>query len=251
MKTLAHFLTHPINVLWLALAAALFLYLFRRHYSAKLLLTVNLCWLFLVSASPLPTWLVAKREARHPVPCEPYRPHFAPNILVLGSAHGSMPDLSATSQLSSVALARLSEGIRLYKQYPGSKLIGSGASGGSVSQGEMMMRAAVELGVPPADTLYIPHPADTRQEACGYAARFGSDRPLVLVTSALHLPRAVFWFKQSGLRPYPFPADYQVKQSPQHTRYDLWPSNQKMAISQKLLREWLGMVHARWIVGFG
>lgn len=204
-------------------------------------------WLFLISISPLSTWLTLQRESRFPILLQVPDSISAPHILVLGGGHSISPTLPPNNQLSEPALARLCEGIRLYRQRPGSKLVCSGHSAsGRTPQAEMLAQTAVVLGVSPQDTLLSPTPAHTEAEAYAYAARFGNRHPLILVTDAIHIPRALFWFRQAGLSPIPAPTNHYVKPDPLKSSYNFKPSVRKVIITDKLIHEWAGMVYARW-----
>ncbi len=67
------------------------------------------------------------------------------------------------------------------------------------------MNTAVALGIAPSDTLQSTIPHNTETEAFAYAQRFGTQTPLILVTSTLHMPRALFWFQQQGIAAIPAP----------------------------------------------
>lgn len=113
-------------------------------------------------------------------------------------------------------------------------------------QAELMARTAVLLGVPPADTIMVKSPANTEAEAFDYTARFGQGQPLILVTDALHLPRAMFWFRQAGLGPVPAPANHLVKPGAERRPFPFKPSLRKVEMADKLLHEWAGMAYGRW-----
>lgn len=251
MRALADFLFDPLNHLWLVLLLALLL---RKKKACRHLFIYAGLWWFLVSVSPLPSWLAAQRESRFPVlrniP-DSLAGRGVVHVLVLGGGHSHTPGLPPNGLLSEEALSRLAEGIRLHRQLPGSKLVCSGYSGGGrTAQAELLTRTAIMLGASPADTLMITTPANTEAEAADYAARFGMDQPLVLVTSALHLPRALFWFRQVGLRPAPAPANFLVRPNPERQAFPFKPSLRKVEMADRLLHEWAGMVYGRWSVGF-
>lgn len=249
LRPLAHLLLDPFTHFWLVLLVGLFSFWGGRKRAALVLFAYSFSWLFLISVSPLPTWLAFQREGRHPILHQVPDSLAPPHILVLGGGHTISPTLPPNNQLSDPALARLCEGIRLYRQRPGSKLVCSGNStSGRTTQAEMLARTAVVLGVPPQDTLWSPTPAHTEAEAFAYATRFGNQHPLILVTDAIHIPRALFWFRQAGLRPIPAPANHYVKPDPLRPPYKFKPSAQKIVISDKLIHEWAGMVYARWKV---
>ncbi|TVL99748.1 MAG: hypothetical protein CV087_17005 [Candidatus Brocadia sp. WS118] len=136
MRPLAHFLLNPFTHFWLVLLVGLFLFWRKRKKAAHILFAYAVSWLFLISVSPLPTWLAFQRESRYPVLHQVPDSMQAPHILVLGGGHSISPTLPPNNQLSDQALARLCEGIRLYRQRPGSKLACSGHSAsGRTTQG--------------------------------------------------------------------------------------------------------------------
>lgn len=93
---------------------------------------------------------------------------------------------------------RLTEGIRISRMYPGSKLILSGYAGGSeVSHARMMARVALALGVPKSDIILLETAKDTWEEA-RQAAAFVQQKRMVLVTSASHMKRAMREFESAA-----------------------------------------------------
>ncbi|MCA1801888.1 MAG: YdcF family protein [Rhodothermaceae bacterium] len=113
------------------------------------------------------------------------------HIIVLGGGHNPDPWLPPANRLSSRALGRLTEGIRLHNRIPGSLLIFSGwSSSGGQSVAEVMGLAAIDLGVDEDRISLLTRPNDTCREAQEYFLRFGSGTPLILVTSATHMPAA-------------------------------------------------------------
>lgn len=87
-------------------------------------------------------------------------------ILVLGSEHRSDDDLSITSQVKGIAINRLVEGIRHYKNLENVKLIVSGYGGfDKNSHAFMQERLAISLGVNPSDIIRLDSPKDTKEEA--------------------------------------------------------------------------------------
>lgn len=246
MRALAHFLLNPLTHFWLVLLIGLFFFWRKRKKAALILFAYSALWLFIISVSPLPDWLAFQRESRYAVLHQIPDSLKTPHIIVLGGGHIIAPSLPPNDQLSETALARLCEGIRLYRQQPGSKLICSGFSAsGQTTVAEILAQTAVVLGVPPQDTLWSPTPANTEAEAYAYASRFGNRHPLILVTDAIHIPRALFWFRQAGLSPIAAPTNHYFKPSSSRSPYKFKPSVQKIIIMDKLIHEWAGMVYAK------
>ncbi|WP_188399531.1 YdcF family protein [Sporomusa sp. GT1] len=69
----------------------------------------------------------------------------------------------------------------------------------------------------------------------------GFHRP-ILVTSAFHMPRAIWFFRQQGVEVIPYPADYQVNQAFSFSVHKLFPAEGALWSSSLVLREYLGLV---------
>ena len=91
--------------------------------------------------------------------------------------------------------------------------------------------------VDPADTLQLPSPWNTRTEAIHYRRRFGPGQPLILVTSALHLPRAMMHFRRAGLDPIPAPADRITKEDEIPDGIQVLPGSGNLMLMKRALHE--------------
>lgn len=178
----------------------------KRKGFASFLLTLSLVGIFLLSFQPITTPLLKSTERMYPSFIAPDVP--VEYVLVLGNGHVVDDEISPISELSRAAVMRLTEGIRIYRMYPGAKLILSGYSGGTtVSHARMMARVALSLGVNKSDILLLENARDTHEEAIQTLNSVGNSN-LVLVTSASHMPRAMEEFHNLGLKPTPAPTNY-------------------------------------------
>lgn len=250
IRLVVNLLIDPLNHLLLILLAGAFFYWRGRSKAGRFCLWYSVCWLLLISVSPLPSWLSAHWERSYPVLTQerfPPADSSGLNIVVLGAGHSVNPTFPPNDQLSENALPRIVEGVRLYRQLPFSKLICSGySSTARLSQATVLANTAVVLGVTPSDTLQMPEPYNTEAEARTYSERFGCERPLVLVTSAVHMPRAMFWFRYYGCDPIPAPTNHLIKPDPDYPPFPFKPSIRKMEMTKKLLHEYVGMIYAHW-----
>lgn len=159
-------------------------------------------------------------------------------VSVLGSGHIAGGGLPVTSELKPAGVVRLTEGIRIYRLNPGSKLIFTGYHGREqVSYTDKIVELAIALGVPEEDILPFTGPKDTADEAKLIAEKF-PDAILVLVTSAAHMPRAMGLFRSAGLKPIPAPTNHLTR--PVRSRWQ-FPSAENLSRSQSWLYEQLGM----------
>jgi uncharacterized SAM-binding protein YcdF (DUF218 family) len=240
----------PLLHFYLAAFIAAFFYWREKQKLAKITTIYSIVWLLLVSASPIPKFLAQKREAQSPqldAAVINTLKEQAANVIVLGAGHSNAPGFTVHDRLSEPALKRLLEGVRIKQQLAQAKLMCSGYSAsGRQSQAETLAEMALQLGISPQDTLWQPTAHNTEAEARAYRQRFSDTIPLILVTSALHMPRAIYWFRHYGLNPIPAPTDHQVMPDPGYESFAFKPSTHKIDISAKLLHEYAGMLYAQW-----
>lgn len=159
--------------------------------------------------------LLAPLESQYPAIPEiaPGTPAPAPLagctiIVVLGGGHSPMKGVSATGQLSTSALARITEGARLARALPGARLVVTGPGApGEASHGAVLAAAARSLGVDGARITVLDKGLDTEDEAHEIAALAPHER-VALVTSAWHMPRAASLFRKAGVTIVPCPVDF-------------------------------------------
>jgi uncharacterized SAM-binding protein YcdF (DUF218 family) len=248
LRSLASLVLGPLNFFYLLLFLGLVFYYFQYLKTAPICWVLAAFWMLTISVSPVPAYLAQVRENRFSVLSTTtidFSETKPVHILVLGAGHTDAQGYYAFDRLSEPALKRLLEGIRLYHELPNSKLFCSGySSRGETSQAETLAEAALMLGVSVTDTLLQPTAINTEMEARNYSKRFGDEYPLIVVTSALHMPRAVFWFRHYGLAPIPAPTNHLVMDHPDSNLFSFETSIQKINITAKLLHEYAGMLYA-------
>lgn len=166
-------------------------------------------------------------------------------VVVLGGGHTSDPELPLLSQINTNPLVRLIEGIRIYRKYPGAKLLLSG--GGAfdpVSEAEVMARVTREMGVPESDLVLESKSKDTRDEALFIKPIVGNE-PFALVTTASHIPRSMALFKKLGMNPIPAPIGHSVKDEQGLSHYSFFPSTGNLRKTELVIHEYIGMAWAK------
>ena len=163
-------------------------------------------------------------------------------ILVLG---GGCSNFGHTDyeKLSEASLRRVAEAIRIGQLYPQTNIVLSGTSWRGIC--DVADYAAVILkNYFPKERILIQYESrDTRQEAEMFKLQFGTQKPVVLVTSASHMPRAVRNFKKLGIRVIPAPTDFRIK-SGKFWVSDFLPSSENLKISEIALHEFLGLLYS-------
>lgn len=244
MRTIAYLLISPMAVWTVLLLLAAIFWISRRQRWAGYILLFSILWLLFWSCGWWVNPMVRTLENQYLPLVEAasaVQGHPA-NIHVLGGGHTLDERLPAVDQLSATSMVRLAEGVRLYRQLPGSCLVFSGWSAiGLSSQAEVTRRAAIELGVPATDIIVLSEPSNTQEEAKAYANTVSSGNTLIVVTDAVHMPRAMYHFEQQGLHPVPAPTNYLLKQNPKGDGLAWFPNVHTMAVMQRLLHEYAGM----------
>jgi len=128
-------------------------------------------------------------------------------VVVLGGGFADNPDHPLTSQVNVFSLTRLVEGIRIYRELPGSVLIFTGKGWSKVTEAQSMKELALKLGVPNTD-IQIENESMNTFDHTQYLKSIIGKKPFILVTSALHMPRAMALFKTAGYKPIPAPTQH-------------------------------------------
>lgn len=233
----------PVPLLLLLLVWTVLLLLRKKtRWAGAIFASLATVLLFVGSYAPITNSIIAPLEQEYPA----YQVETEPvdYVAVLGHSHVSSDTQPITSQLSPTGVVRVTEGIRIYRLNPGSKLIFTGYSAEDpVSYPEKSKQLALALGVPEADILTFDGPQDTAEEANLLAANF-SGKKLVLVTTASHMPRAMLLCKAAGIQPTPAPTDHLSK--PVQNKL-LFPSAKTLAKAQYWAHEQLGLLWTKLI----
>ena len=243
MRAFLSSLIMPLPVFYLLLLVALAFHLIKRKRTSKAFIYIAASWFLIISTPPVPRALVKSLENRYPHLTEEAIKNLPDscNIIVLGGGHSDDMGLSANNQLSTTALGRLTEGIRIHRMLPGSRLILSGYGGDSkVTQAKVLYRAALLIGVDSATMSIQEKPANTRQEAEEYVRNFGKHQKLVVVTNDMHMPRAVKMFLMAGIDPVPAPANQIIKYG-SRKRISWFPSAHYISMVEDAVHEYVGM----------
>lgn len=166
-------------------------------------------------------------------------------IVVLGSAHVSDSRLPVTGQIGGASLSRLAEGVRLLNFFSGAKLVISGGIAyDPVPNADLVKRVAESLGVRSERIITENRPRDTVQEA-KYLAPLLGGKTFILVTSALHMPRAIDIFRSSGMQPIAAPTDFIIKQHVIEPPEGNLPNIANFELSRRFIYEWIGTLWSK------
>ncbi len=245
---LAVALTYPPALTLLMLGVAVALLLFRRTRLGIGMAVLAVAWSGLLAVPTVSDW-VRDRIERHYPPVDESTLPSADAIVVLGGAmHFYWLEREHVTPYE-LENSRLAAGARAWLAHkaPVIVLSGGGDNGGNPknSEARLMANAIQRLGVP-ADALMLePESRNTRDNArftAALADQHGFDR-ILLVTSSLHMPRAVIEFRKAGVDVVPVPV-------PERANRDSWkqrwiPSRRALWRSGRAIKEVGAIVMAR------
>ncbi|HEX7555377.1 MAG TPA: YdcF family protein, partial [Leptolinea sp.] len=116
-----------------------------------------------------------------------------------------------------------------------------------------MRQIILKLGVPDSAIVLQPKSQNTFEDAL-YSAELLKEKgikKIILVTSAMHMPRAVTLFEKQGLEVLPSPTDFTITEdgwnrtfSPNLETFiiNILPNSSAMGLTTNVLKEYIGLV---------
>ena len=170
-------------------------------------------------------------------------------MIVLGGAIN--PEVSAAhGQIALNGSAeRLTAAVALAREYPNARIVFSGGNPnliGGRPEGDFALRFFEEVGVP-RDRVIVESQSRHTVENAIFSKRLIAPKPSerwLLITTAMHMPRAVGVFRQVGFQVEPYPVDYQLT----GWRALRALGSGSMGRTDAAVHEWLGLF-AYWTTG--
>ncbi|MBE9114381.1 YdcF family protein [Lusitaniella coriacea LEGE 07157] len=176
-------------------------------------------------------------------------------IVLLG---GSLRPISAPRQTVEVSEQgdRALYAAHLYRQKKAPYIIASGGRvqwrGGGPSEASDTEIFLTDIGVPASAIIQEPDSLNTYENAVnvGKILKERNFKRILLVTSAIHMPRSFLIFKRQGIDAIPAPTDFLVTQqligepstTPQGTLLNLLPEIDRLERTTKAIKEYIGLV---------
>jgi uncharacterized SAM-binding protein YcdF (DUF218 family) len=214
----------------------------RRRFGAALL-AVGAIVVLAAATRPIADALLRPLEMRYSAVADAGTLRPTPRyVVVLGSGYLPREGWPVTAQLDDTGLVRLAEGIRLLRQLQGAQLVVSGGpESGEPAVAQGYARAAQALGVAPQSIILVDTPRDTAEEVTAIHQRVG-DAPVLLVSSAAHMPRAMAYARRAGLRAVAAPTGNLVDPKPHPGAWIPRPSGAALRKTETALHEYLGLL---------
>ncbi len=221
-----------LSVLWLIVRG--------NHWLVRVGLLLSLLSFIVLSTPWFPDRLLASIEHQYDVVRE-VNPAIS-WVVVLGGGHEDIKNAPANDELSSQSIARLVEGIRLYRQLSKAKLLLSGGSGykGDISEANYLGVLASWCAIP-SDALVLESDSFNTADEALYIKQMVKTEPFYLVTSAVHMRRAMALFLRQGLHPIAAPTDF----SSRHQETLRFPNPHNLVHVNTVWHEKMGMIWAK------
>jgi uncharacterized SAM-binding protein YcdF (DUF218 family) len=235
----------PSSLLVIVVALALVASWLRLHALAATLLTLFLLAIAAVVLLPVDEWIAGPLEsqvARVPLPGR------IGGVVVLGGAV-DWRVTAARGQLSlNAAGERVAAAAALAQRYPGATIVFTGTFGDAFARDFRREGDEASLWYGPVfagrDVRFVSESRSTYEDALfTLRAVERGESPWILVTSALHMPRALATFRTLGWTLVPYPVDYRTTGE---TGFRRWRVNGDVAGTlahlDRAVREWGALV---------
>lgn len=243
LSKIATVITQPLSLTILLMA--LFPLLHRRQTRlAWWLFGASVAMLWALSTDPVADILTAPLERPF---AQRTLPRTVDAIVVFG---GCLDRRTSEEEMRlSDAADRLVKSVILARRYPDALLVFSGArdiTGRAVSEGELLKRLAVQLGIAPERVRVEPNAINTRSNAveCKRIIEQEKITSFLLVTSGTHMRRSMASFARVGLTPIPYAVDLRSHLGT-WTGFSLLPDPDTLAVSTGAIHEYLGLLAYR------
>lgn len=238
-ELLVRYIVNPVTIALLVLVAALIADHYGKRGAVRGLIVAAAFLFVSITILPIDDFLARPLETAY---ARPPLPAHVDGIVVLNGGLKlylyEQPDIMGDNS----TVLRMIAGAALAKRYPQAKFVFSGTStGGRAREFEFdaVETFLVQIGVAPGRTIYERRSLDT-YENLRFTRALMHPKPgetWVLVTSALHMPRAMAVADKMGWKMVPWPSDYKaaVHGHPFRPLSDHW------ATIDYAIHEWIGL----------
>ncbi|HEX7385660.1 MAG TPA: YdcF family protein [Castellaniella sp.] len=241
----------PLNLSVTLLVVATLLLIVRWRKTASLLVALAIAWITFWSVPSSSLWAGGMLEQRYPHQAADALPVSQAIVVLGGNTLGGRRNWFEPYN-GKTAILRTDTAAQLYHAGRAPLIIVSGAAlDGGRSEASAMAAALEHNGVPSTDIVEENHSLTTHQNAF-YTAQILRKRGIthfLLVTSALHMPRAMASFQGQGLSPTAAASPPQIV-VPDEPDFSFWlPDLHTLNASRSIVKEYLGML-VYWVRGW-
>ena len=243
LRHILELLVNPFFISIFLLGIGIYLLWVRNYWRfGRLLVTLSLGIMLLISTGWLPKLLTYQLESQYPVITK-----TDPNvkwIVVLAGGRYEYRGFPPNDLLTSASISRLVEGIRLSKLLPQAKIVLSGGGNDpNESEAQELANLAMLLGIS-EQKIVLENQSKNTEEQAHRIAPIVKDNAFYLVTSAIHMPRAITLFQQLNLNPIAAPTEFTYSRNNKRLDRDIIPNTYNMKAFTIVMHELLGIAWA-------
>jgi len=244
VNQISYGLLFPPNVMLAAFVLAVLLLFFKRRFLAGLTFTLGFLWV-LAWSLPITTlyaggWL----ESRYSFQPKMESPTVDAIVVLGGHVQGNRANWFEPFDKNAV-VSRESRAAALFlAQRAPLILLSGGALEGNVSDTATMARSLRRLGIPADAIIEETQSQNTRENATltDQTLRSLQKKRVLLVTSALHMPRAMAAFDNTSIKALAAPLPGQIRWKTSFDKSPWQPDLQTLLASRSVTKEYAGLV---------
>lgn len=166
-------------------------------------------------------------------------------VVIFSGGQAGLTGIPTNSILTRVSIKRLVEGLRLYRQLPNSKLLLSGGGYASeVPEAIRLSELASWFAIPKSKIVLETESINTADQV-KEIKQIVHDEPFYLITSAIHMPRAMKLCQGQGLHPIAAPTDFTFYWNDERWAKMYLPNPHNLFYLSVAMHEVLGRVWAK------
>jgi uncharacterized SAM-binding protein YcdF (DUF218 family) len=246
LSKIFEFVGSPTQVALAILALGAALAYTRYSKWGRRLTTLSAVLLLLMAYGPVGHMITVPLETRFPAQPDDIDPP-PDGIVVLGGSLSDALNPRHDHPTFSGSAERVTAPLELLQRYPKARLVFTGGSGsllGSSSpEAQLVRRFWRAVGLDQGDVVYEDRSRNTFENALFTRdlVKPKQGERWLLITSAMHMPRAVGVFRETGFPVIAYPVDF-------HTNGEFWrqgPPPDGQGVVDSAVHEWLGLVAYR------
>jgi uncharacterized SAM-binding protein YcdF (DUF218 family) len=247
----ANLLLYPPGLCLILLAVAVLLSLIKQRALAIILSVVALCWVMAWSLPVTTLFLGGLLESRHPYKDPKDLPRADVIVVFGGQTQGNRANWFEPYNRAT-AIDRIDRAEALYLAGRAPRILLSGrAREGKVSEAQIMARILRQRGIPDSALLLENDSRNTSENArfTDITMRGQKLKSALLVTSALHMPRALASLEKRGIKVTSAGSGPQIVLPVSNTPNIWLPQLRSLDASRTIIKEYLGIL-GYWIRGW-
>jgi len=201
----------------------------------KIFVILSIFFYYIFSISPTADLIIYPLEGKYRQ-CRSYIDTVV--VLTGGVKKGDLP---LTSRLNESTLYRAVEALRIFENNKNVRIIISGRNPMNEKEREAVFveEFMKRFGVPEENILVDTRSRNTRESAFNLKLSLRK-KPFLLVTSAYHMPRALYIFRRYGTNPVPCPCDF--KREKHYNILDFFPNPRNLRKCNLAFHEYFGIL---------